>query len=382
MSEISSVMRKKPSELYMASLSDVHLGHPKTPTSSILRNLRKAFPDTEETGKLDLIFIVGDLFDRLLSVPDPAVIEIKTWFHQFLRMCAKRDIVVRVLEGTPSHDWKQSWLMDSINQQAEYGVDLKYVTTLSIEYLERFGINILYVPDEWLPETDDTWKEVVQLLRQRNLEKVDYALIHGSFTYQLPPAVSAPTHDPERYLGIVSKYIFVGHVHKSSVYERILAHGSFDRLSHGEEEAKGHWRVKATPERDHVTFIETKDATKYVTVNCVGIQVEDALERLKVVANLPDGSHVRVMASKTDPIMASLDVLRVEYPTIHWTSKAVETETKSVQANLLVDLRSSFQQLNITPDNLPELIMRRLEESVTDQRLLERCRQRLTEIVQ
>lgn len=189
MSETSSVMRKKPSELYIASFSDVHLGHPKTPTVSILRNLRKAFPDTEETGKLDLIFIVGDLFDRLLDMPDPSVPEIKIWFHQFLRMCAKRDIVVRVLEGTPSHDWKQSWLMDSINTQSGYNVDLKYVTTLSIEHIERFGINILYVPDEWLPETDDTWKEVLQHLGQHNLDQVDYALIHGSFNYQLPPAV-------------------------------------------------------------------------------------------------------------------------------------------------------------------------------------------------
>lgn len=382
MSEVSSVMRKKASDLYIASLSDVHLGHPKTTTTSILRNLRKAFPDTDETGKLDLIFIVGDLFDGLLDVPDPAVAEIKIWFHQFLKMCAKRDITVRVLEGTPSHDWKQSWLMDSINVHSDYGVDLKYVTDLSIEYIEKFGISLLYVPDEWRPETDDTWREVLQLLRQHNLEKVDYALIHGSFTYQLPPTVHAPTHDPERYLSIVNKYIFVGHVHKSSVYERILAHGSFDRLSHGEEEAKGHWRVKVTPSGDHVNFIETKDATRYVTVNCVGIQVEDALQRLKSVASLPDGSHVRVMASRTDPIMASLDVLRTEYPKLHWTSKAVETDTKTTQANLLVDLRRSFQQLNITPDNIKDLILKRLEEQVSDPRVLERCRQRLTEIVQ
>lgn len=117
-------------------------------------------------------------------------------------------------------------------------------------------------------------------------------------------------------------------------------------------------------------------------MNCVGIQVEDALERLKVVETLPEGSHVRVVASKTDPIMASLDVLRNEYPKFHWTSKAVETETKSVQANLLVDLRRSFQQTNITPENIQDLILKRLEDEVTDPRLLERCRQRLREIVQ
>ena len=53
-----------PSELFTASISDIHLGHPNTLTQSIIQGLREAFPDNVETEELDIIFIVGDVFDR------------------------------------------------------------------------------------------------------------------------------------------------------------------------------------------------------------------------------------------------------------------------------------------------------------------------------
>lgn len=370
----------KHSELNIASISDIHLGHPKTPTVEILKNLRKAFPDNEETGKLDIIWFGGDVFDQSLSVHDPNVTEIQLWIHQFLRMCKKRDIVVRVLEGTPSHDWRQSNLFEEANVNAHIDADLKYVDTLSIEYIERFDIHVLYVPDEWTPETDDTWRQTVQLLKSHNLEKVDYAIMHGSFTYQLPSHVKVPMHIPERYLGIVKHYIFVGHIHKHSQYERILANGSFDRLSHGEEESKGHWRVKVGGKTgDELVFVKTKGAKVYRTIDCTSLSVEEALKSLEQVKDLPAGSHVRVASAKNDPILTSLDLLRKQYPNLQWTSKV--TETNAVQANLLVDLRNTFEQINITPSNITELLMKRIREMTNDEQVISRCTQRLSEII-
>lgn len=370
----------KISELNIASVSDIHLGHPNTPTKEILNNLRKAFPDNEETGKLDIIWFGGDLFDRSMTIHDPNAFEINLWAHGFLRMCAKRDIIVRVLEGTPSHDWRQNQLLPAANELSNIGADLKYVDILSIERIEKLGIDILYIPDEWTPETDDTWMQTVQLLKTHGLEKVDYAVIHGSFTFQLPSHVKSPMHIPERYLSIVRNYIFVGHVHKHGQYERILANGSFDRLAHGEEEAKGHWRVKVGGATgDKLTFVENKGAKIYRTIECSGLPVEEALKKLEVAKDLPDGSHVRIAATKQDPILSSLDVLRRKYPSLHFTSKV--TEVATVQTNLLVDLRSTFQQLNITQSNLTELLMNRIRAMTNDERVIARCAQRLSEIV-
>lgn len=369
------------SELHIAEFSDVHLGHANTPTVEILENLRREFPDTEETGKLDIIWIAGDLLDRLLHVNDPNVIEIKIWATEFLSMCKRRNIVVRALEGTPSHDWKQMRLLLQYTNVG-IGADFRYMDTLSIEYIEKFGIHVLYIPDEW-GEPDDTWLQVVQLLQTNGLEKVDFAIMHGNFTYQLPPIAKAPRHIPERYLSIVRNYIFIGHVHLSSRYERILASGSFDRLAHGEESPKGHWRVSMFSDNrpDQVVFRENRNAKIYRTINCGDLSVEEALKTLEKVRQLPDGSHVRVAAPKNHPILTSLDVLRKTYPTMHWTSKVTE-DTSTVQTNILVDYRSTFHQINITQDNLRELVLQRVGRLTQDPRLIDRCAQRLSEIVQ
>ncbi len=362
----------------IASLSDVHLGHHNTPTHEILANLYKAFPDNEVTGELDAIFIGGDLFDRLLNLKDPAVIWIKAWANRFLRMCKKRDILVRVLEGTGSHDWGQNWILPSENENSQIGADLKYFTTLSIEYIERLGRSVLWVPDDLHPETDDTWTEVVQLLQEHNLQHVDLAVVHGAFTHQLPPVVNAPMHRPERYLSIVRDYVFGAHIHKASVHERILCNGSFDRIAHGEEEPKGHWRVTLDRKNgNQAQFIENKNAKAYITIDCTGLPVDDALTTIREVASrYPEGSHMRIRAGWNDPIMSSMDLLRNHYPLYRWTSLA--DKKKETQAKLLVDLRSEFTQVAITSTNIEELLMAKLRQLTTDPAVIERCRRQLT----
>lgn len=364
------------SELNIAFISDIHLVHPNTPTEHIIRNLDAAFPDTQETGRLDAIVIAGDLFDRPIHMHDPNAILIKLWMVRFLRICAKHRIEVWVLEGTPSHDWRQSAYLVYLNDLAQIGAQVRYIDTLAIEYSPKLG-SILFVPDEWAPETDDTWRQVQQLLQQHGLEQVDFAVMHGSFAYQLPEHVKAPKHDMQRYLGIVRKYINVGHVHKPSQYERILANGSFDRLAHGEEEPKGHWRVQIGPHGDRLTFVENTGAKIYRTIDCNGLSLDAAMEKLSAVAQLPEGSAVRIMAARGETILSSLEVLRKKYPHLTWSTKPVENAV--TQTNLLVDLRSTYQQIPLTKSNLRELLMDRIRGLTNDPRVLSRCDECLME---
>lgn len=370
------------SDVYFASASDFHLGHPNTTTVEILDNIRRAFPDNEETGRLDVIFFGGDLFDGLMSLDDPNVDEIMAWMYEFLAMCKRRDIIFRVLEGTPSHDWRQPRLFELINTQQRLDTDFKYVSTLSIEYIERLGIHVLYVPDEWRPDTEDTWKEVLELLREHSLETVDFAVMHGNFSYQLPEVAKAPKHIPERYLDIVTHYILVGHVHFPSRYERILANGSFDRISQGEEHAKGHWRVRVRLNGDdEVVFKENKYAKVYMTIDCRGLTVDEMLKKLEMVRELPNGSFLRVACERSNPILTSLDLIRRYYPLVRWSTPKVIEDGPSPVANMLVDMRSSFQQLNITRDNIEELLMSRIQTQTQDPVVLKRCEAKLREMV-
>lgn len=366
------------SELNLAVFGDVHLGHPNTPTEHILKNLDRAFPSSAQMKQLDGIFIEGDLFDRSLHLSDPNVAAIKSWMFRFLRMCERHNVELWVLEGTPSHDWRQSSWLKFLNEEAKIGAKMRYVDTLAIEYSERFG-HILFIPDEWA-EPDETWMQVQQLLQSRGLTHVDYAVMHGAFTFQLPEFVKSPKHIPERYLGIVRKYIFIGHHHKATQYDRILAAGSFDRLTHGEEEAKGHWHVRVGgADGDRITFVENKGAKIYRTINCQGLSVEEALIKLEEVIALPEDSAVRVEAEKGHAILG-LDLLRKKYPHVSWSSKVAEGV--QTQAKMLVDLRSTNVQVAITRNNIREMLMARVKMLVSDPAILNRCEQRLMEITQ
>ena len=370
-------------DLYGASVSDIHLGHPKTLTDHIITNLRRAFPDVESTHKLDLIFFGGDLFDRLLSLNQFDVPMILEWAGNLFMMAEKHQIHLIFMEGTPSHDWRQQRLLEVLKKLGMGGKYVHFIDQLSIVHFDDLDIDVLFVPDEWRPEPDDTWMEVRELLREKNIEQVDFTILHGAFDYQLPEHVKVPKHVTERYQQITRHIVFGAHIHTASVRGNVRVNGSFDRLSHNEEEEKGHWRFKFTPGKDQpdIKFVVNRHAKVYKTIDCTKMELEPALDLLSIAAGqVPEDSHLRVKALKSDPIMASFDVLRKRHPQIHWSSKVTEEETET-QKNLLVDVRSAFNQIQITPENIEELLIDRLKGMTSDPSVLQRCAKRLKELI-
>lgn len=370
-------------DLRIASFSDVHLGHGQTPTELIVENLRKAFPDNSKTGELDLILLGGDLFDSALAYQDEASIRtIEGWMCSLLFTCAKRNIVLRVLEGTKSHDRGQSSHFTKIIDMMNLKLDYRYVTDISVEKHEGLGISILYVPDFTTPETDSIWLRVQQAMKEAGVDHVGYANIHGAFTYQMPEiaSVQMACHRMDRYLEIVDNYIFTGHIHLSSIYDRILCNGSFDRLAHGEEEAKGHWEalIRQNGEDDFV-FVENQNARLYKTIDVTGMDIDQALEKIDREVPTRADSACRVLGERSHPIFTNLSRLKQAYPTIQWSTKT--QDIKDVQKNLLVDLRSEFKEVMLTSENLPSLLMERVLRRTDNPALQARCRELLHEAV-
>lgn len=350
------------SEVNIASISDIHLGSKRTPTSHIVKNLYEAFPDNSETSKLDLIVLAGDVFDGLLKLPDDEIREIEIWIVYLLRLCKKHDIILRVLEGTPSHDWKQSIRFIILNEAAEIECDLKYIHQLTIEYIPSLDINVLYIPDEWNDSTEKTYSQVCELMTLKGLTKVDYAFMHGQFEYQLPEIVKAPKHNSQKYLSIVDKLIFIGHVHVFSRNDRIIAQGSFDRLSHGEEGAKGHVRAKVRTNSDYeIKFVENKGARLYITFECSGLSLEETLKKVESgLEGIPDGSCIRLSCLPDNPILTSMEQLVLRWPFITFSKIIRETDldTQATEVDEFTEL--DFIPITITRDNISTLVMERL----------------------
>lgn len=371
----------KTSKLNVASVSDIHLGHSKTPTIDILKNLRAEFPDNEVTAALDLICIVGDLFDTLLALNHPDLAEIEIWIADLLRLCKKHDIVLYILEGTPSHDWWQSKMFETINGGiAGIGAKLRYVKDISVEYDPDLDIWVGFVPDESAPTTEQTLSQIHALLQTKGLDKVDLMFMHGQFEYQLPPHVKAQKHDSAAYLELTKYLIFIGHVHLHSSYDRIFAQGSFDRIAHGEEQPKGHCRAVLYADGSYeVTFIENKGARKYITVYCYGLSVEDALiEVERRVRDLPFGSAVRLEANYDHPLFVDMDALIREYPSFSWTKNPKEKD-KTEEEELIED-GTEFVAITINSENITQLIMERLVDMGLDAEHLAIAQAKINEV--
>lgn len=346
--------------LTIVQISDLHLGHRRTPTQHIIDNLNKAFPNNHQFGEIDLLLITGDVFDTLLQLPDTSVFIIRLWINRLLRLCKKYDVVLRVLEGTPSHDWKQSKLFTHINELIEIYADVRYVDTLSIEYIERFDLTVLYCPDEWNPTCDETWIEVCAVLDTHQLKQVDIALVHGAFEHQLPPQATMNTHKVERYCSITRYLVFIGHVHLHSIKERVVCPGSFDRLAHGEEMAKGYIRAKLLPsEQYEITFIENQNALIYQTFDGRGLSADAFMEIAQArLITLPQEAHVRFLIHRDDSLFIKIDQLKEHFPLMSMTRK-IETDTKTVLAPLS-DLNQPNVSMVLTQTTLPELLLDRL----------------------
>lgn len=354
-------------ELKLAVVSDIHLGSKRNETEYIISNLDRDFADDLKFAELDLLVLAGDVFDRLLSLGDDCVYSIDAWIIGLLRRCKKHDVMIIVLEGTPSHDRGQSQRFVHLNDEARIGADLHYITELSVEYFPKLDISALFVPDEWEDDPENTLSQVRELMAARGLETVDFAFMHGNFRYQLPPVVKHPCHDADAYHKLVDKFIFIGHIHTFSRYDRIIAQGSFDRLSHGEEEAKGHVRLTIRSRDDYeMQFIENVGARKYVTVNCLNMTLEETLVRVREKTGwLPDGSHVRVLCNKDNPIKVEVDQLMRERPLITWSTK-IEKEDGEIDYIEDAELQDEYVPITITRDNIAKLVMTRVMQKSVD----------------
>lgn len=366
--------------LNILSISDIHLGHKRTSSESILDNLKVAIPNNQTMVNIDLIIVAGDVFDSLQQLPDNHIGPIQKWIFQLLVTCATWDIKLRVLEGTPSHDRKQSKQFMVLASMMTNPPDVKYFDNISIEHISDWDINLLYVPDEIHADPLDTADAVGILLKEHKLNTVDYAIMHGMFAYQVPAGVEIPNYDIDYYESIVNKYIFCGHVHQMSQVGKVIVNGSFDRLAFGEEETKGHWHVKShrnSNKGDVLTFVENHNAAVYRSLdltNCTVSQAEELV--LAVITAIGYRGNVELKINH-DPALVSLaKSFTAEHSSIRWKVKRVSTVTSSSTTEIEL-----YKPMAINPDTIRGIISKRLHATGIDHVTVEQTLTKLDSVL-
>lgn len=359
----------------LAVFSDIHLGHPRVRTEFILGNLARFWHNPEWLKTVDLIVIAGDLFDRLIYMNQGFVPAIDIFFKAFFQFAKVHDVDIIILEGTPSHDRGQGKRLIDLNTSiSQVNANVTYIDTLSIYHDVRRDLHYLFVPDEWHHDTNETWRQVEELLRARKLTQVDFAFMHGNFEYQLPAIAKAPKHNEQNYLRIVRYGIYIGHIHIHSNFDRIYAQGSFDRTAHGEEADKGFYYVVLKDEQFTSTFMVNEHARKFITIDCRGLEIQDALDYIdKRVKDLPDGSHVMLYVYESSALNKTSYIASF-YPTLIWKTKTERSLQTGTIETLERDL--DYVPIYITDETISDLVKEAfksqgIESEVTDVALKE-----------
>ena len=345
-------------------VNDIHTGHKHTPVHVLIENYYKMRETYQrEFESLDAIFILGDIFDKLLST---ASVEYKLtieWICGIASYCAKNNIKLRILEGTPSHDMGQPAIFAGIFKSAGIKVDYKYFDTIEVEYIEEYDKHILYIPDEILPSATEIETAVSKKLATLGLEKVDLTMMHGMFGYQLH-FESDHKHDEAYYLSITKGLIHIGHIHKASQLDRIVAGGSFDRLAHNEEEEKGMVYVSysaITKDYIHRRLINTY-AVPYITIDIKDTikpdmlykRIRHALKKHK--RQSPAYIRLRVDGDKKTITQYATE-LKEKYPEVlfkYVDGKDTDDTERQIQTSTI-----EINQFAITPNNIVKLLLDR-----------------------
>lgn len=309
--------------------SDIHLGHQRTPTKHVIQSFNK-FILTDANKDADMMFISGDLFDRLLDFGSFEVLEIVTFIGVLLEYCYVNNIMLRVLYGTPSHDHSQLKIIGRINSLRKNPCDYMYHEVLDIEYVEKFDKHILYIPDEWSNDHEDVEKQIESKLLARGVSQVDIAILHGQFFYQLPIANYKGFYFKEDYfLNLVKGYIHIGHYHNFSTLDRIIANGSLERMAHGDEDPKGYVIVEDGLYR----FVENTDAYIYKTIRVTKSSTYESLDRN--IHKYPANSYIRLQMNKEHPFNINFADIRNRYPDYFIQKKMSDADEISTMTDIL-----------------------------------------------
>lgn len=340
-------------------LSDIHLGHSINKTEYIINNLKVFFLDYAKYLKdINAIFLAGDVFDKLLVSSSDEFLLINKWLTELLLYCKKNNLMLRVLEGTHSHDWNQAKVITNIIEKLNLNINYKYIDDIVIEKNTKYNINILYVPDDYNPDAKITFNVVKERLQENLLKQVDIAIMHGQFHYQLPGITLLSSHTEDDYLNIVKYYINIGHIHTCSFNSRILAQGSFDRLAHNEEENKGGIIVSIDTQKENsFKFLVNKHAMIFKTIDVNNLTLEELLKILdKEVTKIPFNSSIRLLGNNEH---INLDQLRKRYSNI--TIKLERKKDKENKIKLIED-EIKTEGFSITKENIKTLLFNELQK--------------------
>jgi hypothetical protein len=351
-------------KIYGFVMGDLHLGHRNIHIDVALERLDNYLLDNMDIiKKCSIIVLNGDIFDRLLNNTSPEYQKIVRWLLKFINMCSLLGIILRFLKGTETHEWEQLKIIETILSESNINIDFKYIDTMYLEKNIKLGLNILYIKDNYTPKGKSVYEDIDNIFKENQINNADMAFIHGAFNFQLPIKL-ASSYDEESMLKRVKYYTMVNHIHSHSVYKRIIAPGSTDRISHAEEkEEKGGilFTIDTIKQSASFLFIKNKYVKPMATIDVtMHTDITDIINVLdQNVSKLPVGCNVRILYNKESKLSKHTKEIKNRYPNI---IIKIETGAKKIEQGDKVFESVDIKAFNITPDNIDILLKTELSK--------------------
>ncbi len=294
------------SEVNYIVLSDVHFG---APPADMLMDELSIFLDVLEETELDVLFIAGDLFHMKLSGDSVHLEAALKFIARVFEICGRKNIKVRFIHGTLSHDSNQLQLISAIENAVD--VDYRIFNTVDEEIIfDRF--KVLYLPEEYVTDIDTYYHPYFSKGQDYDIiighGLVDKAAFIAHVQESEETRKSAHIFPIAQLHEICKGPIYFGHIHTHMEVDRFRYVSSYTVWAFGEPEHKGFMVGSYNTESKTFTdaFIVNHKAPKYESVKIKAdsplfkLPPQQAIIDILEVANKVLKDYVRIEVSYPD----------------------------------------------------------------------------------
>lgn len=269
-----------------------------------------------EGQDIDMIFIAGDYFDRIIRMNETAGVLAIELMMELIELCKNNDIKLRIIKGTKTHDYNQLNMFSQMEMDNPNTLSIfDTVGSEEIKVLDK-KYNILYLPEEYPTDFDHFYDQYL------NVEDGKYDIIigHGMIDFvsfvdkeeesSESPVKSAPVFKSSELMRICKGPIVFGHIHDAKEYkDKIYYTGSFSRYSFADTEDKGFYKFSYDKDKKKFNskFIENTMAPTYVTIDIDEFQDISEDKKIDIIEEMKSKyDYIRFTSSDS----ASIDIVR------------------------------------------------------------------------
>jgi len=313
------------------NIQDLHFGH--RDTERMYEELIQV-KNYLNNNDIQILNINGDYFDRKLTASEPAIFYAVTFFSELVDICKEKNIILRVLQGTRSHDLNQtSTLFQHYLNDSD--LDLKFIQEVSEESM--LGLDILYIPEEYPEDAEEYYKPY---------KSKEYSMINGHGTWDFvafdnqiehgnqTSTLSAPIFIYAEWKEAVKNgFISFGHIHGRNQYgQKIFYSGSFTRWNYVERSEKGFiiWEYDTDTKKYKVEFVNNTMAPSYEAITMKDLFPDEDLKTL-TLEHISEVIHIAIDA---------FDNVRLDLSGLTEEKIKILKESLSENSKVKVEIRS------------------------------------------